>query len=52
MSDAWHDRFGIDGCVLELNADFAAGLGRPPTADSWDQFGRNLAAVFHDYFET
>ncbi len=43
-------RYGIDACILELNADWIAGLGKPPFGADWEQFGQQLRAVFFEYF--
>ena len=44
-------RYGIDACVLELNANYIAGLKQPASAAAWEQFGRDLRKVFVEYFE-
>jgi hypothetical protein len=44
-------RYGIDACILELNANWVAGLKQPPSAAAWKQFGRQLREVFYEYFE-
>ena len=44
------ERFGIDACVLELNANWIAGLNDYPSADHWELFGRQLGEVFFEYF--
>lgn len=43
-------RYGIDACVLELNANYIAGLKQPASAAAWEQFGRDLRKVFLEYF--
>ena len=43
-------RYGITGCVWELNADWIAGLDAPPTADNWKLWGRRLPAALDAYF--
>ncbi len=45
------ERFGVTGCVQELNANWIAGLNDYPTSAHWKQFGAGLAEVFFDYFE-
>ena len=44
------ERFGVDACVLELNANWIAGLNDYPSADHWKQFGQQLGEVFFEYF--
>ncbi|NUQ64012.1 MAG: succinylglutamate desuccinylase/aspartoacylase family protein [Pirellulales bacterium] len=43
-------RFGVTACVLELNANWAAGLNDYPSSAHWKQFGAGLADVFFEYF--
>jgi hypothetical protein len=45
------ERFGITACVLELNANWIAGLDDYPTAANWKLFGAELAEAFHHYFK-
>jgi hypothetical protein len=45
------ERFGITACVLELNANWIAGLDDYPTAANWKVFGAQMAEAFYDYFE-
>lgn len=45
------ERFGIDACVLELNANWIAGLNAPPSAQSWKLFGRQLCEALYRYFK-
>jgi len=45
------ERFGIDACVLEFNANWIAGLKQPATAAAWQQFGKDLREVFLALFE-
>ena len=44
------ERFGITACVLELNANWIAGLDDYPTAANWKLFGAQLAEAFYHYF--
>jgi hypothetical protein len=44
------DRFGITACVLELNANWIAGLSDYPSAKNWEQFGAQLCEAFYHYF--
>lgn len=45
------DRFGVHACVLELNANWIAGLKVPPSAEHWQLFGAQLCEAFYHYFE-
>ncbi len=44
------ERFGIDACVLELNCDWIAGLQKVPFGRDWELLGRQMRAVFFEYF--
>jgi hypothetical protein len=44
-------RYGIAACVLELNANWIAGLDDYPSGAHWEQFGAGLADVFFAYFQ-
>ena len=44
------ERFGITACVLELNANWIAGLDDYPTAANWKLFGAQLAEALYYYF--
>jgi hypothetical protein len=44
-------RYGVTACVLELNANWIAGLKEYPTAQNWERFGAQLGEVFFRYFE-
>jgi hypothetical protein len=46
------DRFGVHACVLELNANWIAGLKACPSAERWELFGAQLCEAFLHYFET
>jgi hypothetical protein len=52
IGDGLLARYGIDACILELNCDWIAGLGKVPAGSDWAQFGRDLRAVFFDYAES
>ncbi len=45
------DRFGVNACVLELNANWIAGLNACPSAERWKLFGEQLCEAFLHYFE-
>ena len=45
------DRFGVHACVLELNANWIAGLSACPSAERWELFGAQLCQAFFHYFE-
>ena len=44
-------RYGVTGCVLELNANWAAGLNDYPSSAHWKTFGAGFAEVLFDYFQ-
>jgi len=45
------ERFGIPACVLELNANWIAGLNDHPSAKHWERFGAQLCKAFYRYFD-
>jgi len=45
------ERFGINACVLELNANWIAGLNDYPSAQNWERFGAQLGEAFYHYFK-
>jgi zinc carboxypeptidase len=45
------ERYGIDACVLELNANWIAGLKDYPSARNWELFGAQLCEAFYHYFD-
>ncbi|UCD49493.1 MAG: succinylglutamate desuccinylase/aspartoacylase family protein [Phycisphaerales bacterium] len=45
------DRFGINACVLELNANWIAGLNDYPSAQNWELFGAQLGEALYHYFK-
>ena len=44
------ERFGINACILELNANWIAGLSKVPYGKDWEMLGRQLRDVFYEYF--
>lgn len=44
------ERFGIDACVLELNANWIAGLNDFPSGKNWELLGAQLCEAFYHYF--
>lgn len=46
------ERYGIVACVLELNANWIAGLKNYPCAKNWELFGEQLCEAFFHYFES
>lgn len=46
------ERYGIHAAILELNANWIAGLGKPPAGRDWERFGEGLAEVFLEYFRS
>ncbi|MDI6451245.1 M14 family zinc carboxypeptidase [Anaerobaca lacustris] len=45
------ERFGIDACVLELNANWIAGLDDYPSAKNWQLLGAQLCEALYHYFK-
>jgi len=45
------ERFGIDACVLELNANWIAGLDDYPSAKNWQLFGAQICKALYHYFD-
>jgi hypothetical protein len=45
------ERYGIDACILEFNANWIAGLSKAPLGKDWELFGEQLRDVFYDYFK-
>ena len=45
------ERFGINACILELNANWIAGLKKVPYGKDWEMLGEQLRDVFYMYFE-
>lgn len=43
-------RYGIDGCIFELNCRWIAGLNKAPVGKDWELMGEQLAKVFFYYF--
>jgi hypothetical protein len=50
LGEGLWSRYRIPACILELNANWIAGLKEPATARSWLKFGEDLAIVFRDFF--
>ncbi|MHC4085083.1 MAG: M14 family zinc carboxypeptidase [Planctomycetota bacterium] len=46
------ERYSIVACVLELNANWIAGLKQYPSGKNWELFGRQLCEVFFHYFDS
>ncbi len=45
------ERYGIDGLIYELNADWIAGLDKVPFGKDWMSLGEQLCEVFYYYFD-
>lgn len=45
------ERFGVDALIYELNANWIAGLNKPPEAADWIKLGEDLDRVFYEYFQ-
>ncbi len=45
------ERFGIEACILELNANWIEGLSKVPFGKDWELLGEQLRDVFYEYFE-
>jgi len=43
-------RYGIDACVHELNANWIAGLNTYPSGKNWELYGEQLCGVFYMLF--
>ena len=50
LGEGLWSRYRIPASILELNANWIAGLKEPASARSWMKFGEDLARVFLDYF--
>lgn len=50
LGEGMVERFGIDAFILELNADWIAGLNKVPFGEDWELFGEQLCDVFYEYF--
>lgn len=46
------ERYSIVACVLELNANWIAGLKQYPSGKNWELFGQQLCEVFFHYFDS
>lgn len=49
--DGLYHIFGIDACVLELNADYIRSLDKMPEVSDWKEFGAKLNSVFSIYLD-
>lgn len=45
------ERYGVNACVLELNANWIAGLDDYPSAKHWEFFGAQLCEALYHYFD-
>lgn len=45
------ERYGIDACILELNANWVAGLKQHASSGAWEEMGRGMRRVFLEYFD-
>lgn len=51
LGEGWLQRYGIDAVVHEFHCNWIEGVKDYPSARHWQNYGGNLAIVFHDYFE-
>lgn len=51
FQDGLLQRFGIEGMVFELNANYIASLNKMPSEYDWIEFGKNLNEVFFQYLK-
>lgn len=49
LGEGLWSRYRIPACILELNANWIAGLKEPATARRWVELGEDLPRVFLDY---
>ncbi len=45
------NRYGIDGMIFELNANYAKGLNKGPVGGDWKLLGSQMCTVFNEYFQ-
>lgn len=45
------ERYGVNACVLELNANWIAGLDDYPSAKHWELFGAQLCEALYHHFD-
>jgi hypothetical protein len=45
------ERYGIDACILEFNANWIAGLSKAPLGKDWELLGEQLRDAFYEYFD-
>ena len=50
LGDGWLERYRIDAVVHEFNCNWIAGLNDDPTGRHWENYGKELAKVFYEYF--
>ena len=50
LEDGLVERFGINSCVFELNANWIAGLNKVPFGKDWELLGVQLGEVFFQLF--
>jgi len=50
FEDGLYKRYGIEGLVWELNANWNGATGGMPTQNDWIKSGENLNDVFYQYF--
>jgi len=51
FQDGLLQRFGIEGMVFELNANWIGSLKKMPSEYDWMKFGKNLNEVFYNYLK-
>ena len=51
FQDGLLQRFGIEGMVFELNANWIGSLNKMPSEYDWMEFGKNLNEVFSKYLK-
>jgi len=51
FQDGLLQRFGIEGMVFELNANWIGSLNKMPSEYDWMEFGKNLNQVFYEYLK-
>ena len=49
FGEGLYERYGITGCVFELNCNWAAGLNRSPLGPDWMLLGEQMATVLAAY---
>jgi len=46
-----YERYGITGCVFELNGDWIEKLEKIPAVEDWQQLGKGINEVLYNYFK-